>query len=249
VAELVQNSSWGSQERQDRRLAGLPAARRRHASVVGGGAGAWWRSIAAMGGGVAWRAPAIMDGGAAGWSAETECCSCGQHLPSACRHVPINLPHQFLLHQSSLPPVPRSSRPIGRGASGRSGCSSTRPRSNGGGERRGVRLRMCGGRRRRRERVIRGVDDRLTGGRVVTKFFHLPALLSSRRVGDDGHLSSIACRLASTPEGRKIRVLVMLAGGRWGSCPTVPHGELRHWLYVLNPKDGLFTKHMSTIHC
>jgi len=152
---------------------------------------------------------------------------------STCRRlagiVPINLPHQFLLHQSSLPPVPRSSRPIGRGASGRSGCSSTRPRSNGGGERRGVRLRMCGGRRRRRERVIRGVDDRLTGGRVVTKFFHLPALLSSRRVGDDGHLSSIACRLASTPEGRKIRVLVMLAGGRWGSCPTVPHGELRHW--------------------
>jgi len=152
---------------------------------------------------------------------------------STCRRlagiVPINLPHQFLLHQSSLPPVPRSSRPIGRGASGRSGCSSTRPRSNGGGERRGVRLRMCGGRRRRRERVIRGVDDRLTGGRVVTKFFHLPALLSSRRVGDDGHLSSIACRLASTPEGRKIRVLVMLAGGRWGSCPTVPHGELRQW--------------------
>jgi len=154
---------------------------------------------------------------------------------STCRRlagiVPINLPHQFLLHQSSLPPVPRSSRPIGRGASGRSGCSSTRPRSNGGGERRGVRLRMCGGRRRRRERVIRGVDDRLTGGRVVTKFFHLPALLSSRRVGDDGHLSSIACRLASTPEGRKIRVLVMLAGGRWGSCPTVPHGELRHCSY------------------
>jgi len=151
---------------------------------------------------------------------------------STCRRlagiVPINLPHQFLLHQSSLPPVPRSSRPIGRGASGRSGCSKTRPRSNGGGERRGVRLRMCGGRRRRCERVIRGVDDRLTGGRVVTKFFHLPALLSSRRVGDDGHLSSIACRLASTPEGRKIRVLVMLAGGRWGSCPTVPHGELRH---------------------
>ena len=155
---------------------------------------------------------------------------------STCRRlagiVPINLPHQFLLHQSSLPPVPRSSRPIGRGASGRSGCSSTRPRSNGGGERRGVRLRMCGGRGRRRERVIRGVDDRLTGGRVVTKFFHLPALLSSRRVGDDGHLSSIACRLASTPEGRKIRVLVMLAGGRWGSCPTVPHGELRHCSYI-----------------
>ena len=230
--ELAQNSSWGSQERQDRRLAGLPAARRRHASVVGGGAGAWWRSVAAMGGGVAWRAPAIMDGGAAGWSAETECCSCGQHLPSACRHR----------SDQSTPPIPppseqppagaASSRPIGRGASGRSGCSSTRPRSNGGGERRGVRLRMCGGRRRRRERVIRGVDDRLTGGRVVTKFFHLPALLSSRRVGDDGHLSSIACRLASTPEGRKIRVLVMLAGGRWGSCPTVPHGELRHCLQV-----------------
>jgi len=183
VAELGQNSSWGSQERQDRRLAGLPAARRRHASVVGGGAGAWWRSVAAMGGGVAWRAPAIMDGGAAGWSAETECCSGGQHLPSACRHR----------SDQSTPPIPppseqppagaASSRPIGRGASGRSGCSSTRPRSNGGGERRGVRLRMCGGRRRRCERVIRGVDDRLTGGRVVTKFFHLPALLSSRRVG------------------------------------------------------------------
>ena len=69
-----------------------------------------------MGGGVAWRAPAIMDGGAAGWSAETECCSGGQHLPSACRHR----------SDQSTPPIPPPSEQPPAGAAqleaNRPGC-------------------------------------------------------------------------------------------------------------------------------
>jgi len=33
---------------------------------------------------------------------------------------------------------------------------------------------------------------------------------------------------ADSPEGEMIGVgSVVLPGGRWGSCPTLPHGELR----------------------
>jgi len=33
--------------------------------------------------------------------------------------------------------------------------------------------------------------------------------------------------LASSPEGKMKGVLLGYSGGRWGSCPTLPHGELR----------------------
>ena len=94
----------------------LPAALCQRAPVVGGSAGAQWRSAAAGGGGVARCTPAMRDG--------VEAERCVGSLASLRR---CDLPHQFLLHQSSLPPalgaVPRSSGSDGRGASGR-GCGA-----------------------------------------------------------------------------------------------------------------------------
>ena len=34
-------------------------------------------------------------------------------------------------------------------------------------------------------------------------------------------------------EGKMIGGLWCSSGGRWGSCPTLPHGELRLWLNLL----------------
>ena len=137
MAELAQNSSWGSLERQVRRLTGRRRRRRKLAS-----AHRWWVAARAHSGG------ALRQGAAAWRGAHRQCVMAWRRSAALARYDGATSP----TNSSSIKAASR--RRLGRcraargrtdgaplaGAAGRlQACSSTR-------QRRGGRLRHCGGR-------------------------------------------------------------------------------------------------------